>query len=90
MLVSARPGSKGVEEPLEGILEPAPHAVIAGRDSETLEQAGTDERNGNGTGKEAVAVSDREPDTLEPVKNGNGNGKETVAVPDRGQTPSSP
>ena len=46
-VVSVRPGSKGVEAPLEKVLEPAPHADVAGRDSETLEQAGT----GNGNGK---------------------------------------
>ena len=43
-LVSVRPGSKGVEAPLEKVLEPVPHADVAFSGSETLEQAVT----GNG------------------------------------------
>ena len=74
-LVSARPETKAVEEPLEGTLEPAPLLGIPGRDSETLEQPGT----GNGSGGERETAPDREPETLE-LRNGNGNDK--VAIPD--------
>ena len=69
-LVSVRPESTGVEEPLEGVLEPAPHAGVAGRDSETLERAG----NGNSNGKEGEAAPDRELGALDHVTNRHGNG----------------
>jgi Mrp family chromosome partitioning ATPase len=82
-LVSVRPGSKGVEEPLEGVLEPAAHASVANRDPETLEHSGI----GNDNEKEGETSPDRVPATLEHATNGNshtnGEGKEQASVPDR-------
>ena len=69
-LVSARPESKGVEEPLEGVLEPAPHAGSS-RPRLRNSRAGGDRQWQR---EEGETVPDREPETLEHVRNGNGNG----------------
>ena len=77
-LVSVRPGSKGVEEPLEKVLEPAPHTEFVGEDSEALEPVGDD----NGDGKKVNTVVDDESETVEQAQNGGVNAKEAVAAGD--------
>ncbi len=86
-LVSVRPGSKGVEEPLEKVLEPVPHADVAFRGSETLEQAVAGNGNGNGNG---TATADSGNGNLEQRRTATATATERWPPPTLSPRPSSP